>query len=126
MATVFLLGNTDYSGYVNRRKINIDTKPVYEKWTDGNAREHRDVIRWKVSGDITLTFFDPSDYDDFKADFDAKLQEDNTHQISVFSPVANGLVTADAFLTLDNQTVFATLGTNDVAIVVARIGVAEA
>ena len=54
MKTHIVVNNVDLTPYVVDGTYKVDSSDTYESWQDGNMREHRIVVRSKVSGSFQI------------------------------------------------------------------------
>ena len=64
-----VVGGVDITKYIIKDTYEINSKPIFESWTDGNFHEHRIYSRSRVSGSFDVIFFDEDNgaYQDFLA-----------------------------------------------------------
>ena len=62
---VFELNGTDFSQSVVSGSYKVNEEDVYDKYTDANGREHRNIYRTRVSGSFNMLFRSGKGYQDF-------------------------------------------------------------
>ena len=62
----------------------MNQEAVYNQWTDANGSEHRDYIRTKISGHLTVVFLNYTDYSAFMTALNAA-----DHVYSVTATISN-------------------------------------
>ena len=104
MAIMFKVGtgNTevDYSNRVIAGSYDVQTKPVYMTWYDGNGKEHRKLTRStpRTEGSFDMWFKTMSDYNDFVAQIEATKLSDLTVLASVRSNTNDQLITGHFYI----------------------------
>lgn len=104
MAIMFKVGtgNTevDYSNRVIAGSYDVQTKPVYTTWYDGDGKEHRKLTRStpKTEGSFDMWFKTIEEYNDFAAQVASERLSDLTNLISVRSNTTNQLVSSKFFV----------------------------
>lgn len=53
---LFKMGEIDFTKCIKASTYKVNSKDVYNEWTDGNYKVHRDVVRSKVEGTFSLYF----------------------------------------------------------------------
>lgn len=96
---MFKVGSVDYSDKViDGYAVQSDSE--YTAWNDANGREHRSVIRERVSGNFTLFFKTISDYDSFCLNLRNTMKNDMSNPCVVWDNYKNQETTADFFVSL--------------------------
>jgi hypothetical protein len=104
MAIMFKVGtgNTevDYSNRVIAGSYDVQTKPVYTTWYDGDGKEHRKLTRNtpRTEGSFDMWFKTIEEYNDFAAQVASERLSDLTNLISVRSNTTNQLVSSKFFV----------------------------
>jgi len=104
MAIMFKVGtgNTevDYSNRVIAGSYDVQTKPIYTSWLDGDGKEHRKQTRStpKTEGSFDMWFKTIEEYNDFAAQVASERLPDLTNLISVRSNTTNQLVSSKFFV----------------------------
>lgn len=62
---LLIINGTDLTSNIVVPTYKVESKSIYEEWTDANRVEHHDVIRSRVMGTFTLHFETESDYENF-------------------------------------------------------------
>lgn len=78
------IGNVDFSRNVLTGTYEVNAYDVYQKWTDANQVEHRDVVRQRVSGSFDLKFLTEEDYASFIETVKANKASDGTLPVSLY------------------------------------------
>ena len=94
---MFKVGSVDYSDKVIDGYA-VQSDAEYTAWTDANGREHRSVIRERVSGSFTLFFKTISDYDSFCLNLRNTMKNDTSNPCAVWDNYKNQEVTSDFFI----------------------------
>lgn len=55
----------DVTPFIVLNEYSISDQAECEKWTDGNGRERRGLIRRRLKGSFSVKFFNQKDYQDF-------------------------------------------------------------
>ena len=96
--TLLTINSIDFTSKINQRKYNIQKKPVYTSWTDGNGITHRVVTRTRVSGSFSMSFLSVSDYDDFKSAVAAVKTNGDYCPISIYVNNTKETLSINAFV----------------------------
>ena len=67
------INGTDITGYIQETSYQVNQAPIYEEWTDGNYKTHREETRQKITGNFDLIFVRATDLDNF-----LKLVDENS------------------------------------------------
>lgn len=59
--------NTDLTSFITVPSYVVNSKDIYEEYSDGNKKFRRKLIRKRITGSFSLQFSDPEDYDAFVA-----------------------------------------------------------
>lgn len=65
MSALFKIGNKDFTNFITVPGYTVNSKDIYEEYSDGDHKFHRRPIRTRVSGSFQLSFSDKDDYIDF-------------------------------------------------------------
>lgn len=60
----FKIEGTDITPAIDVQNYNVNRTEIYESWTDGNLREHRNTVRGKIAGTFPVGF---ASYEDLQA-----------------------------------------------------------
>lgn len=114
MASLFKMGNVDYTRFITVPSYKVTSKPVTKEYEDINMVSHKQYVRNKVEGSFTLKFFDDKSYDEnynsytaaenFQAFFDAynSLRSSNgLIEIEVYVNNLNTTKTIKAYLDME-------------------------
>ena len=61
----FEVGSTDYSGHVIAGTYEVNNKPQYKTWEDGNHKTRRTKLRDQIVGSFNMFFRTEAEYEDF-------------------------------------------------------------
>lgn len=67
---LFMIGEDDFTPYITVPSYKINNVPVYNTWTDANYKQHRDILRYKISGSFKLLFNSETDLNRFLDDIE--------------------------------------------------------
>lgn len=90
--TIFVIGNVDYSDYVNKRNYSANEVDETISWKDANSRIHTTVERTRVNAKIELCFTSEAEHETFLGDishfcedgyWDIGLYINNKHEFKV-------------------------------------------
>lgn len=95
---LFTVNNVDFTSKINQKKYNIQKKPVYTNWTDGNGIVHRVVTRTRVSGSFPMSFFSVADYDAFKNAVEAVRTNGDYCPITIYANNTKETLNINAFV----------------------------
>ena len=104
MAIMFKVGSgntaVDYSNRVIAGTYDVQTKPIYTSWYDGDGKEHRKLTRNtpRTEGSFDMWFKTIEEYNDFAAQVASERLSDLTNLISVRSNTTNQLVSSKFFV----------------------------
>lgn len=101
--TLFKIGNTDLTGYVDIQNYDVQKEPVYEEWTDGNYIKHRNIVRTRIKGKIKVGFRSSAEVSAFLSVLTNNVQAGGYYPASVFSNDDNTLNTANIFISDDAE-----------------------
>lgn len=77
----FKIEGTDITAAINVQEYNINQTAIYESWTDGNLREHRNTVREKIAGTFPVGFASYADLQTFVALLNSARQPDGYYNI---------------------------------------------
>lgn len=113
MALQFKINGTDYSQYVVIPKYKMQRSPVYGgKYTDGWWREHRDIVRYNISGSVTLAFPTAALYNDFVDDMQRAQGAEGDYTVTAYVNNTNDNHEFQAYLTPTTKTAITPIGLN--------------
>lgn len=97
----FTLGQVDYSDHVIAGTYDINNKPQYRTWEDGNCKTRRTKLRDQIVGSFNMFFRTESDYEDFLDDIEAAKDVTKDGAVSISITVNNTLEQADTYAYID-------------------------
>lgn len=77
----FKIGSTDITPTIDVQNYNVNRTEIYESWTDGNLREHRNTVRGKIAGTFPVGFASYADLQTFVALLNSARQPDGYYNI---------------------------------------------
>lgn len=77
----FKIESTDITPAINVQEYNVNQTAIYESWTDGNLREHRNTVRSKIGGTFQVGFASYADLQTFVALLNSARQPDGYYNI---------------------------------------------
>ena len=96
--SLLTINNIDFTSKINQKQFNIQKKPVYTSWTDGNNVTHRVVTRNRVSGSFTMSFLSAADYDAFNSAVAAVKTNGDYCPIGIWANNTKEFLSINAFL----------------------------
>lgn len=96
--TLFQIGNTDLTDYVDIQNYDVQKEPIYEEWTDGNYVNHRNIVRTRIKGTVKVGFRNSTDVASFLSVLSSNVQAGGYYPASVFTNDDNTLNTANIFI----------------------------
>ena len=96
--TLFKIGNTDLTDYVDIQNYDVQKEPIYEEWTDGNYVNHRNIVRTRINGTVKVGFRNSTDVASFLSVLSSNVQTGGYYPASVFTNDDNTLNTANIFI----------------------------
>lgn len=83
-AQLVSLDSTDISQYLNESSYKMEPVPVYDEWTDGRHRKHKNKYRTRVTGSFDIFCFSDTEYDTLLALFSDNTDDENILTITVY------------------------------------------
>ena len=74
----------DLTSAVNIQEYGLNRERVYQTWTDGNWIEHRDVVRTRIQGEVSVGFRIEADYRAFLTALAAARGTDGTVKLKAY------------------------------------------
>jgi hypothetical protein len=113
MALQFKINGIDYSQYVVIKKYKMQRAAVYggTEYTDGWWKKHRNIIRYNISGSVTLAFPTAALYNVF-VDNVQSVGNDGIYNIVAYVNNLNSNQTFEAYLTPTTNTAITPIGLN--------------
>lgn len=96
--TLLEINQTDLTEYIDIQNYNVNRIPVFEDWTDGNHITRRNVIRYRIKGEIKIGFRDDTDVSSFLNLLSSSITAGNYYAADVFVNNENTLVSANVFI----------------------------
>lgn len=90
----------DLTPYTNIQNYDVNLEDVFQEWTDGNWIQHRDIVRTRIQGTVTLGFKTPTDWNAFLALLNNNRTEAGYFPVSLWVNNLGANATIDAFLDL--------------------------
>lgn len=87
-----------YTNSLDRRRYDVQRKPVYQEWIDANNNYHRETTRQRVSGTVHLGFRDKAVYDTFLSRLSAGRSADGYNGVKLLILNSGTTETINAFL----------------------------
>ena len=104
MSTIFFkIGSSssgDLSAFADIQNYDVNKTDVYQEWTDGNWIDHREIVRTRIQGTVTLGFKKTSDWNAFVALLNATRNAAGYFPITLWVNNTATSETIDAFLDL--------------------------
>ena len=104
--SLFGIGSTDYSNYVNKRKFKVNDINEITKWVDANHVTHGEFVRTRISGSFSMSFLTATEYNSFVTVANAAKGTDGKYAITIFVVNRNATATVNAFLDFSVKTAF--------------------
>lgn len=106
MALQFKINGTDYSQYVVLKKYNLQRSAEYggTQYTDGWWKRHRSIVRYSVSGSVTLAFPTVALYNDFVDNMVYGISIEGDYGITAYINTTNENKSFRAYLTPTTKT----------------------
>lgn len=113
MALHFKINNVDYSQYVVLKKYNMQRSAEYggTQYIDGWWKKHRNIVRYTISGSVTLAFPTDALYNNF-VDNMQSVNTDGVYSISAYVNNTNQNHVFNAFLIPTTKTAITPIGLN--------------
>lgn len=113
MALQFMINGIDYSQNVVIPKYKMQRAPVYGgKYLDGWWKEHRDIVRYNISGSVTLAFKNATLYNDFVDNMQSGQGIEGDYTITAYVNNLNDNREFQAYLTPTTRTAITPNGLN--------------
>ena len=74
----------DMTASVDVQNYGLNREDVYQSWTDGNWTDHRDVVRTRIRGSVTLGFRSETASHNFLAALTSVQQADGTVKLCAY------------------------------------------
>lgn len=113
MALQFKINGIDYSQYVVIKKYKMQRAAVYggTEYIDGWWKKHRNIIRYNISGSVTLAFPTAALYNVF-VDNVQSVGSDGIYNVVAYVNNLNSNQTFEAYLTPTTNTAITPIGLN--------------
>lgn len=102
----------DFTNCIVLGSYTINSIPVYNEWTDANYTKHKDIVRKRVTGTLSLKFFEEDDYTDFLRLVEENTKNDGTIPLTVYVNNIDRAMTIDAFLDVKFPNLLPVVGQN--------------
>lgn len=100
----FKLGSSsssgDLSAFADIQNYNVNKADVYQDWTDGNWISHREIVRTRISGTVTLGFKTATDWNAFISLLNSTRTAAGYFPVTVWVNNTGASESIDAFLDL--------------------------
>ena len=98
---MFVLNGVNYDDYVVQKKYKMNRAPEYggTEYRDGWWKRHRSIVRYSVSGTVTLAFPTEELYNEFVAHLADSIGLEGDCRVAVYVEELNEVQTIRAFLT---------------------------
>lgn len=83
-AQLVSLNGTDISQYLNESSYKVEPVPVYDEWTDGRHRIHKNKYRTRAQGSFDIFCFSDTEYDTLLALFGENTDDEGITTITVY------------------------------------------
>lgn len=104
MAILFKISSTDLTAFENRDVHQVNAVDEFQSWTDGNWIEHRDFVRTRITGSVTLKFKKEADFNTFKALLTSARNVNGYYPITVWVSNTQTSESINAFLEVTGDT----------------------
>lgn len=74
----------DMTGYADIQNLALNREDVFQSWTDGNWTDHRDVVRTRIRGTVTLGFRSETTYHSFLSGLAGAKLADGTVRLQAY------------------------------------------
>ncbi len=114
MALQFKINNIDYSQYVVVKKYKMQRAAVYggTEYTDGWWKKHRSIVRYAVSGTVTLAFPTAALYNAFVDHMQNSIGNEGDYTIKAYINNTNNNYEFEGYLTPTTKTAITPIGLN--------------
>lgn len=106
MTNLFKIGSTDLTKWEDTTQHKVNREDVYTSWIDGNWTEHREIVRTKVTGSVTLGFERETDFSSFMSVLSSSRNVNGYYAITVWCNNTNSSVPINAFLDIEGDTIW--------------------
>lgn len=96
----FKIGSTDLTAYADIQNYDVNKVDVYQSWTDGNWIDHREIVRTRIQGTVTLGFKKTSDWNAFLTLLQSQRDEAGFFPVTAYVNNTGTTEEIDAFLDL--------------------------
>lgn len=83
-AELVSINGTDISQYLNETSYKVEPEPVYDEWTDGRHRKHKNTYRTRVVGSFDIFCFTDTEYDNLITLFNDNTDDEDLLTITVY------------------------------------------
>ena len=99
----FKVGSTDLTPWGDIQNYDINRDDVFETWTDGNYVNHREIVRTRYGGKVTLGFDNATDFAAFTALMTSARQIGGYYSVTAYIQNTGETATFDAYLDTDGS-----------------------
>ena len=97
----FTVGSTDYSNHVIAGTYEVNNRPQYRTWEDGNHKTRRTKLRDQIVGSFDMFFRTEAEYEDFMDDIENAKDSTKDNAVSISITVNNTLTQEDTYAYID-------------------------
>lgn len=95
--------------YLDTRTYSAQQKPEYGNvWTDAWFKNHKDIVRKRISAQATLTFPNITSYQSFVSAINDAIDDNGYVGVELYVDTLGHQITIWAYVTYDAKTVFTT------------------
>lgn len=98
---LLVINNIDFTKHIKVPSWKVNKEDVYEEWTDGNYKKHREVTRQQIKGDFTLLFDEVDDLNQFFSTINALKVQHPDGYIPVRVYINNYNIQEDIYAVLE-------------------------
>ena len=98
----FKIGQTDLTAYVDVQTYAVNKEDVYEKWTDGNWKLHREIARQRRSGSFSVGFDTAAGFSAWTTLLSSAKAAAGTYAVTAYINNTGSADTFNAFLDVSN------------------------
>ena len=102
MTSLFIINETDFTEYVNRRSYTMHENNIIGTWVDVNHVTHGDLLRKKVKGSFKMMFTNALKYNEFVTCVNQNRKADSKVPVTVYVDGRNAVASFNAFLDVSN------------------------
>lgn len=92
------INGTDLTQFIDVQGFNVNRQPVFENWTDGNHITRRNIIRYRIAGEIKIGFRNNADVTAFLSVLSSNQTSGGYYAVNVFVNNDNANYNANVFI----------------------------